>query len=167
MPKTIADEHIALVEFAAPPADIEAITEEEWNAAEPLQCRIMDFRLSPVASDTVQQSELCEGNNAQVPTKSNYEGSITIFRYLDADGIPDPVNDVAFDSFRLKGTTHYLGVRQGPEHDAAAADGQEYSYFEAIQDHPTEPTDRGGFIRKEVVLLVQKAALDKVIGGES
>ncbi len=167
MPKSLADEHIALVEFAAPPADIEAITEEEWDAAEPLQCRIMDFRLSPVASDTVQQSELCVATNAQVPTKSNYEGNITIFRYLDADGIPDPANDVAFDSFRLKGTTHYLGVRQGPEHDAAAEDGQEYSYYEVIQDTPGDPTDRDGFIRKEVQLYVQKAALDMVIGGES
>lgn len=167
MPKSIADEHIALVEFTAPPDDIEAITEEEWDAAEPLQCRIMDFRLSPVASDTVQQSELCVATNASVPTKSNYEGNITIFRYYNADGTPDPAGDIAFESFRRKGESHYLGVRQGPEHDADAADGQEYSYFEVIQDTPTDPTDRGGFLRKEVQLYVQKAALDMVIGGES
>lgn len=166
MPKTIADEHVALVAFDSPPADPAAITAAEWNAATPLQCNIMDYRLSPTDPDTVSQSELCRGSNAQVPTRSNYEGSITVFRYLDTDGKPD-TDDAVYDLFREKGTTLYLADREGPEQDADGAAGQEYSYFEVLTGDPKKPTDRGGYVRREVTLYVQRAELDKEIAGES
>lgn len=163
MPKTLADEHIALHLFETPPANPDAITVAEWDAAIPLECRIMDYRLSPTASETLQQSEFCEGSNASVPTKSNYEGSITVFRYLTAAGLADALNDVAWDAAKIKGTTLHLADREGPLHDASGAAGQEYSYFEVISDHPQKPTDRGGFIRREIPLYVQRASLDKVL----
>lgn len=163
MPKQISDENIALVRLDAAPTDIDAITVAEFDAGERLECRIMDFRLSPVASDTVQQSELCTGSNASVPTRSNYEGSVVVFRYFDEGGDPDAVNDVAWEAFKEKGTTHHLVVREGPHHSEAGAAGQEVSYFEAIQDHPMVPTERGGFIRREITLYVQRASLDKVL----
>ena len=53
MPKTLADEHIALRLLSEAPEDIDAITAEEFNAGTPLECRIMDYRLSPTASDLV------------------------------------------------------------------------------------------------------------------
>lgn len=165
MPKTLADEHIALVMFETPPADPKAITVAEWTAAIPLECRIMDYRLSPTASETLQQAEFCEGSNASVPTKSNFDGNVTVFRYLTTAGLADATNDVAWDAMKKKGTTLYLADREGPEHDAAGAAGQEYSYFEVITDHPQKPTDRGGYIRREVPLYVQKAELDCLLVG--
>jgi len=163
MPKTIADEHVALVAFDSPPADPAAITDDEWNAATPLQCRIMDYRLSPTDPDTVQQAELCTGSNAQVPTRSNYEGSVIVFRYLDADGKPADTEDAVYDLFREKGTALYLADREGPEQDAEGEAGQEYSYFEVLTSDPKKPTDRGGYVRRESTLYVQKAYLDKVL----
>lgn len=163
MPKTIADENIALVLLTTAPADPTAITAAEFDAGEPLQCRIMDYRLSPVASDTVQQGEFCTSTNAQVPTRSNYEGTVTVFRYLDETGLADPINDVAWDAVKEKGTTLHLVEREGPVHDAVGTVGQAYSYFEVITDHPQVPADRGGFIRREVPLYVQRASLNKEI----
>lgn len=163
MPKTLADEHIALRMFETPPADPAAITVTEWEAAIPLECRIMDYRLSPTASETLQQSEFCEGSNASVPTKSNFEGTLTVFRYLLGTGLTDAANDIAWEAIKVKGTTLFLADREGPEHDAAGAAGQEYSYYEVINDHPMVPSDRGGYIRREVTLYVQKAELNKVL----
>src|SRR5690606_15956570 len=161
MPKQISDERIALVLLDTPPADPDNITVAEFDAGTHLECRIMDYRLSPVASDTVQMGELCTATNAQVPTRSNYEGTVTVFRYLDAAGLADSADGVAWEAFREKGTTLHLVEREGPDHDAAGAGGQEYSYFEVITDHPQQPTDRGGFIRREVPLYVQRAAINK------
>jgi hypothetical protein len=158
MPKLISDERVALMALPEPPADPKNITVAEWEAGVPLQCRIMDYRLSATASDTVPSGELCAGNNAQAPGRSNYEGNVTVMRYLTAAGLADPTNDIAWTTFKDKGTTLHLVDREGPEHDAAGAAGQEYSYYEVVTDNPTKPTERAGFIRREIVLLVQRAA---------
>lgn len=163
MPKTISDERVALRALPTAPADPKAITVTEWAAGIPLECRIMDYRLSATASDTVPSGELCEGNNAQAPGRSNYEGNVTVLRYLTGAGLSDAANDIAWTTFKDKGTTLFLVDREGPEHDAAGAAGQEYSYYEVISDNPTKPTERAGFIRREVVLLVQKAAENQLL----
>lgn len=163
MPKTISDERVALRVLPVAPADPKAITVEEWDAGIPVECRIMDYRLSATASDTVPSGELCEGNNAQAPGRSNYEGNITLLRYLTGAGLSDAANDIAWTTFKEKGTTLHLADREGPEHDADGAAGQEYSYYEVITDNPTKPTERSGFIRREQVLLVQRAAENKVL----
>jgi hypothetical protein len=163
MPKTISDERVALRALPEPPANPKAITTEEWDAGIPLECRIMDYRLSATASDTVAAGELCEGTNAQAPGRSNYEGNITILRYLTGAGLSDAANDIAWITFKNKGTTLHLVEREGPEHDAEGTAGQEYSYYEVISDNPTKPTERTGFIRREVPLLVQRAAENKVL----
>lgn len=161
MPKQISDERVSLVRLPTAPANPAALKASEYDAGVQLQCRIETFRLSPTASDTVPGGEFCRAINAVVPTRSNFEGSLTILRYLTADGLADPINDVAFDAFKDKGVTHHLVVRKGPKHDAAGAVGQEYSYFEAINDWPTDPADWGGFLRSEVALFVQRAELNK------
>ena len=163
MPKQLSDLHISVARVDTAPADPNAVTAAEFDAGVRLECRIMDFRLSPTASDTISQSELCTATNAQVPTRSNYEGSVTVFRYLDEDGLADAANDVAWEAFKEKGTVHHLIVREGPSHEDDGAAGQEYSYYEVIQDNPQVPADRGGFIRREIPLYVQRAFLDKAL----
>lgn len=163
MPKTLDNERIALRLLPAAPEDPKAITVAEWEAGTALECRIMDYRLSAIASDTVPSGELCTGTNAQAPGRSNYEGNVTVLRYLTGAGLADEVNDIAWETFKEKGTTLHLADREGPEHDAEGAAGQEYSYYEVVTDNPTKPTERGGFIRREVILLVQRAAENKVL----
>src|SRR5690606_631536 len=108
MPKQISDERIALVLLDTPPADPDNITVAEFDAGTHLECRIMDYRLSPAASDTVQMGELCTATNAQVPTRSNYEGTVTVLRYLDASGLADSGHDMAWQPLRQRGHTRHL-----------------------------------------------------------
>lgn len=163
MPKQLSDERIALVLLPAPPADKDAITVAEFDAGIRLECRIMagEYRLTPVASDTTNQSEMCEANNAMVPTRDNFEGTMTVFRYLTGAGVADALNDVAWDAVKEKGALLPLVEREGPEHDLDGAVGQEYSYFEVLNDNPQAPSDRTGYIRRVVPLYVQRAALNK------
>lgn len=163
MPKQLSDERIAVVVLDGPPADPAAITDAEFDAGLRLECRIMagEYRLTPVGSDTVNQSEMCEGGNATVYGRSNYEGMMTVFRYLDGDGLADETNDVAWDATKLKGTLLHIVEREGPEHDAAGAVGQGYSYFEVLTDNPQAPSERTGFIRRVIPLGVQRAVLDR------
>lgn len=157
MPKTLADANVALVLLDSAPADPAAITAAEFAAGTRLECRVMDYRLSATGSDAVSQTELCNATNASAPGRSNYEGNVTVFRYLTAEGLADDLNDVAWDALKAKGTTLHLVEREGPAHDADGAAGQEVSYYEVITDDPQKPTDRAGFIRREVPLFVQKA----------
>lgn len=163
MPKFLSDSRVALMLLDEAPADPDAMTVTEWDAGTALECRVEDLRVSPVASDTVSGGEFCNAINAQIPTRSNYEGNLVVLRYFDEDGIPDPSNDVAFDAVREKGTTLHLAIRKGPKHDAAGEAGQEYSYFEVVNDWPTDPTDWGGWLRSEVTLYPQRASLNKVL----
>src|SRR5690606_17081421 len=161
MPKQLSDEHVALVRLTAAPEDPAAITVTEFDAGERFECRVETFRASPVASDTVNGGEFCRAINAVVPTRSNFEASMVVYRYLTEEGLADATNDVAFEAVRERGTVHHFVVRKGPKHDEAGAAGQEYSYFEVINDHPQDPADWGGFLRSEVTLYVQRAELNK------
>lgn len=163
MPRQLSDERIAVVVLDGPPADPNAITTAEFDAGTHVECRIMsgEYRLTPSGSETVNQSELCSGVNAVTFGKSNYDATITIFRYLTGAGAADGANDVAWETFKTKGTTLHIVDREGPEHDAPGAEDQEYSYFEVVTDDPQVPTDRAGFIRRTVPLGVQNAALNK------
>ena len=169
MPRQLSDEKIAVVVLDGPPSDPNAISEQEFNAGTHIECRIMsgEYRLSPSGSDTVNQSELCSGVNAVTYGRSNYDATITVFRYLTGLGAADGQNDVAWDFFKEKGTTLHLVEREGPEHSESGADGQEYSYFEVVTDDPQVPQDRSGFTRRTIPLGVQNAALNKYIGGSA
>lgn len=157
MPKTLADANVALVLLAAAPADPTKITVAEFDAGTRLECRVMDYRLSATGSDAIQQTELCNPTNASAPGRSNYEGNMTVFRYLTAAGLADSTNDVAWDAVKAKGTTLHLVEREGPAHAGDGEASEEVSYYEVITDDPQKPTDRTGYIRREIPLLVQRA----------
>lgn len=162
MPKTLADGRIKVVVFTTKPTgDLTAITATVANAQVPagdISCRVLksDYRISATGSDTVADSELCSDSNAVTYGASNYEGSVTPFRYLTTDGLADAANDIAWDLLKEKGTTLWFLEREGPETDAAFATGQDYDLYEVITDEPQVPGDRGGFVKRVVPLGVQR-----------
>ena len=164
--RTLADGRIRLVALTTKPADPAAVTVTEVTAGVRLEERVAkgDFRLSPVASDTVSDADLAAEGNAVTYGASNYEGSVTPFRELDAAGKADPTNDVAWDTFKEKGTTLWLLKSEGKKKDEAFAAGDEYDLYEVVTDNPQDPSDRGGYIKKVVPLGVQDAWLNKAIG---
>lgn len=167
MPKTLADGRTRLVVLTTAPADPEAPTTTELNAGEDIECRILksDYRLSATGSDTINEAELCSTGNAVVYGASNYEGTVTVFRYLDAAGAADATNDVAWDAFKEKGTTLWLVEREGPEYTDAWAVADEVDVYEVVTDEPQKPTDRTGFIKRTIPLGVQRHYVGVVAAG--
>ncbi len=165
MPKTLADARTRLVALTTKPANPAAPTVTELTAGIDLSCRILksDYRLSPVASDTVPDTELCSEGNAVTFGASNYEGSVTPFRYLTEAGKADATNDVAWDALKEKGTELWLYEREGPKYDAAWAAADEVDGYEVVTDNPQKPSDRAGFIKRVVPLGVQRAWLGGVV----
>lgn len=165
MPKTLADARTKLTALTGAPANLAAVTAVVANGGTDLQCRInaADYRLSATGSDTVADSELCADGNAVTFGRSNYEGSVTPFRYLTAAGAADGANDIAWDLLQDKGTTLWLLEREGPLHDTPWAAGDVYELYEVITDNPQKPTDRAGFIKRIVPLGVQRRVIGTIV----
>lgn len=138
----------------------------ELSAGEDLEDRILkqDFRLTPTTSDTVPDVPLGNEGNAVTYGASNYEGSVTPFRFLDdTTGAADVLNDVAWELLKEKGTRLWLAKRQGPNKAVAWTAAQEYDLFEVITDNPQDPTDRSGYVKRVVPLGVQQAWLNGAV----
>lgn len=165
MPRTLADGRIRLDALTAAPAAVAAyagtgnleITVDELAAGVRLARRIMksDYRLSATPSDAVNETELAAEGNAVVYGASNYEGSVTPFRYLQSDGAADTINDVAWDTLKEKGTELWLPERTGPKEAVTWAAGHVGELYHVITDNPQVPTAAGGFIKRIVPLGVQ------------
>ena len=169
MPKTLADGRILLTALTTPPADINAITVTELAAGKKVSCRIMksDYSLGPSGSETVTEQEMCKKGQGQAFGQSAYSGSLSIFRYLDDEGVAVVEDDYAFDMFKEKGVEITLVEREGPDEAQAWAAGDEYCAYEVSPDDLQPPSDRfSGYIKRTVPLAVSNAALyKKVVAG--
>ena len=165
--RTLADGRTRLIALTTKPANPEAVTAAEANAGIHLECRILksDYRLSPTASDTLDEADLCKTGNAVTWGSSTYEGSVTPFRELTEAGLADPTNDVAWETLTDKGTMLWLLESEGKKHTEAFVAGDPYDLFEVITDNPQKPGDRGGYIKRVVPLGVQDAWLNLQIAG--
>ena len=163
MATMLADKRVALFLFTSAPAGLSAgtVTVEEIDEATNHACNVFkaDTYLRATGSESVTDPLLC-GGLQQGFGNSNYEGQISIARFLDANGVAIDEEDVLWDAAREKGTKLYLGMRVGPKWDAPGAKDQEISIFEVITDNPQDPQAFDGYIKKIVPLGVQNAWLD-------
>lgn len=167
--KTLADGRIKLTLLAAKPADMKAPTLTELAAGKDISCRITkaDYRLSATGSETVDGTALCDEATVNVFGASNFEGTITPFRYFNPakPGQHDTEGDFAFQALKEKGVTLWLVERNtGKKHDEAMEAGDEVSVFEVIPDNWQAASDAGGFQRRVVPLSIVKAELNAVVG---
>lgn len=166
MPRSLADGRTRLIALTAAPADPDAITATELSGGTRLDNRILksDFRLSPSSSETITEALLSEESAGAALGPSLYDGcTMTVFRFLDEMGVPDPTEDVAFELVKERGTHLHLVKSDGKPASEAFAETDEYSYFHIVTDHPQDPEERGGYIKKRVPLLVQSASLLKSV----
>ena len=165
MPKTLADARTRLAILTTKPANLSAPLKTELDAGIDASCRILksDYRLSPTASDTVPDSELCSEGNAVTFGASNYEGSVTPFWYLDEDGKSDTADDVVYQALKEKGTELWFVEREGPRYDEPWTVGDPVEVYEVVTDNPQKPSDRAGYIKRTVPLGVQRAELHAVV----
>ena len=165
MPKTLADARTRLAILTTKPTNLAAIPVAALTAGIDASCKILksDYRLSPTASDTVPDTELCSEGNAVTYGASNYEGSVTPFWYLDEDGVSELTEDTVYQALKEKGTQLWFVEREGPRYDKAWAVGDKYEVYEVVTDNPQKPSDRAGYIKRVVPLGVQRAVLDGTV----
>jgi len=157
MPKSLFEGNIRLVALSTAPANPEAITVAELAAGVNLSPAVLrsGYRLSPTGSDSLSEPSLEDVGNSTTFGSSNYEATLTLFRYLDASGKSDATADIAYDLFTEKGITLYLVERIGPPSTQAFAAGDEYRYIPVLTDDPQQPTDLTGYVKFVQPLGVQ------------
>ena len=169
MPKTLADGHILgtwIPESKATGMDIKALTVTDLAKGIKASCRIMksDYAAGPTGSSTIDEVELCKVGQGQEWGMSAYAVSLTVFRYLDADGKADATADEVFAALGEKGKGGIWVEREGPAEDVAWAEGQEYSAFQCTTDDPQPPSDRtSGYIKRTIPMSDSNAALNKLV----
>lgn len=164
---TLADARVRLMLLTTKPAALDGIpTITEVLAGTYISPKINkpDYRLSPAASDTVPDQPLDHEGNATTFGASNYEGTLTVLRFLDpATGKPDAADDDAYVALGTKGTRVWLVERTGPKASVVNAAADIVHVYEVVTDNPQAPQDRAGYIKNVIPLGVQNALLDVAI----
>lgn len=159
MPLTLADGRDRITVFTTKPADLSAITTAEATAAIYASPMINkpDFKLGATGSDTVADQPLSQEGNAKTFGRSNFDGSTTVLRFLDAAGQPVALEDTLWDAMKTKGTLLWIAYRVGPKSSVAMTAGDKYEWFEVMTDAPQHPSDRAGYIKNVIPLGIQDA----------
>lgn len=159
--KTLADGRIALWALTAKPQNIASPSVTEINAGKKISCHIMksDYALGADSDAEITEQEMCKTGEGKAPGPTSYAGNVTVFRYLDDNGQPDPSEDFVWDLIKKKGTTIWLVEREGPVESKNIAEGDIVSVYEVVLGTPTKPSDRfAGYIKRTAKLNVMNAA---------
>lgn len=159
--KTLADGRIALWALTAKPQNIATPSVSEINAGKKISCHIMksDYALGADSDSEITEQEMCKTGEGKAPGPTSYAGNLTVFRYLDDNGQPDPSEDFVWDLIKKKGTTIWLVEREGPVESKNIAEGDIVSVYEVVLGTPTKPSDRfAGYIKRTAKLNVMNAA---------
>lgn len=165
MPKSLADGRVKVIMMSVAPADFKNVELGELAAGVDVSAAILSngFALGPTASDTVDEKSLADEGNVNVMTSSNYEGSITAFRYFDGTGKADATADQLFQALKVKGVPVWFAKRftSKPSKDALAVD-DELQVFEVRPDN-AQDAEATGYIKKIVPLQVESAELNSKV----
>lgn len=157
MPRSLFEGNIRVDALATAPVDPEALKLTELATSVALSKAIMraGFRLSPSGSDTLNEATLEDTGNATDFGNSNFDASMTLFRYLDGTGKSDAAQDIAYNLFTAKGIFLWLAKRVGPPAKQAWAIGDTYDLYPVVTDDPQDPTDLTGYVKFVQPLGVQ------------
>lgn len=158
--KTLADGRITLWALTAKPQNIASPSVTEINAGMKISCHIMksDYALGADSDAEITEQEMCKTGEGKAPGPTSYAGNVTVFRYLDDNGQPDPSEDFVWDLIKKKGTTIWLVEREGPVESKNIAEGDIVSVYEVVLGTPTKPSDRfAGYIKRTAKLKVMNA----------
>lgn len=159
--KTLADGRITLWALTAKLQNIATPSVTEINAGKKISCHIMksDYALGADSDAEITEQEMCKTGEGKAPGPTSYAGNITVFRYLDDNGQPDPSEDFVWDLIKKKGATIWLVEREGPIESKNIAEGDIVSVYEVVLGTPTKPSDRfAGYIKRTAKLNVMNAA---------
>lgn len=111
--RSLAEGRTKFTILTTAPANPAAPTVTELAAGIDASCKIArsGFRFTMVASDTVDDPELCATGKSVAPGPDNADISFTGFRYWLAAGGVDPAADTLFAAVKTKGTVLYAYAR--------------------------------------------------------
>lgn len=164
--KTLADGRIALWALTAKPQNIATPTVTEINAGKKISCYIMksDYALGADSDTEITEQEMCKTGEGKAPGPTSYAGNITVFRYLNDNGQPDPTEDFVWDLIKKKGSSIWLVEREGPVESKNVAEDDIVSVYEVVLGTPTKPSDRfAGYIKRTAKLNIMDAAEDVAV----
>jgi hypothetical protein len=165
---TLADGRTRLDILTAAPADPNAITLTELEAAIPAADFInkTDFRMSPTTPDVVPDQPLSQAGNAQTWGNGNAEAALTVLRDLDGTTFQSfSGGDVVWAALKTAGTIVWLVKRIGPFEATAYVDGQEYTWMKVVTGEPQDPQDMAGYVKNPIPLGPQEWGRGEVDGG--
>lgn len=167
MPRSLADGHVKLSIMSTKPANPLACTLTELNAGIDAAQRVLssDFKLGPVASDTVDEKAIGQEGNVKVLTTSNYEANLTPFRYFDGTGKAETgtggeIGDAVFQALKVKGSRVWVAKRFTSKLSTAPwAATDETEVYELVTDNAAD-AEATGYIKKNVPVSVENAWLN-------
>ncbi|HEY1175509.1 MAG TPA: hypothetical protein VGF17_05080 [Phytomonospora sp.] len=171
MPRSLADGHVKLSIMSTKPADPKNPTLAELNAGIDAAQRILnsDFKLGPVASDTVDEKAIGQEGNVKVLTTSNFEANMTPFRYFNTStgvaetGTGGEIGDGVFQALKVKGSRVWVAKRFTSKKSTepwAATD--EVETYEVVTDNAAD-AEASGYIKKNVPMTVEDAWLNGTV----
>lgn len=171
MPKSLADGHTKVAILSAKPADPMHPTVAELTAGIDASCRInsADYNVTPTASETVEEKELCVEGAAVAFGPSNATIEFTPFRYFTSDGSAeeteaDEIGDAVFQATKTKGTRLWIYQRETSKKSTDDWEvGDEVDGFEFITDNPQQ-VDRTGFVKRKVTGAFQDLWVNGEVG---
>lgn len=167
MPRVLADGKRKVVFFDERPLDIKNISVTEFAAAKDGSCNILStgFQFGPAASDTVEEKPLCVEGNVQALGNANAQVGMTLFRYFDEDGTPDPEADWLFEMHRERGNTVWAAsLLRGVPSAADVKASDSYHFIEYTTDTPLDQDDLTGYVKNPVTGLPQAYAFHQKVG---
>ena len=160
MPRALADGKTKVAILTTKPADPFAPTVAELEAGIDAACSLLDsdFRWSATASDTETEKALCVAGNASVLGASNFEATVTVFRYFEADGTVDLTEDAVFQALMVKGTEVWVYVRETSKgsREPWAAEDEVRLGGHVITDTPQASSTRTGYIKATIPVAFQE-----------
>ncbi len=159
MPRTLAHERIKLTGLTVKPTNILVPTIAELAAGIDFECRTLrsETRLSATASDTFSEPLSCEPGNPTDYGASNFEGSLTLFWWLDAQGRLIEAENDCWEAVKIKGSELWFYQRTGPKHSEAwSEDDTDVELFHVRTDNAQQPSDPyAGYIKRVIPLGIQ------------
>ncbi|WP_029135324.1 phage tail tube protein [Nakamurella lactea] len=134
-------------------ADIKAPTVTELTAAVDITCYVLkNYEVRADASDTTDESAVCDSAAGAVPTRKKYTGNLPLFRDFASTGLPDTTDLLAV--FHEDYPQGYFIRRVGKPQETAFAATDVLDIYHFSGDVPQIQGGTGeGFLKMTVPLL--------------
>lgn len=165
--KSLADGHTKVALLSKKPADPYKPTLEELEDGIDASCRVAagDYNVTPAASETISEKELCVEGNATAFGPSNATIEFSPFRYFGDDHAAAPtedneIGDAVFQATKVKGTRLWIYQRETSKTSTEPwEEGDEVDGYEFLTDNP-QHLERTGYIKRRVVGAFQDLFLN-------